>query len=201
MRPPTTKRAKMTTTAPGTLRGCARPLFSRKSMICIVFLIVPFRVANRKIDNLLSSGRPPSSALARLINRASQQDAWTDQLRALLPQELASECRVANVRDQILTVHIGNAAWATRFRFLIPSLLESLVRLADFTAVTDIRLKVVPVVVVDGIHEAQHAHAIRPPDRVPLLELANGIDDAGLRETILRLAAHGNTAPPSPTVR
>jgi len=117
-------------------------------------------------------------------------------LRALLPQDLASECRVANVRDQVLTVHINNAAWATRFRFLIPGLLESLVRLADFTAVNDIRLKVVPAV-ADAISEAQSAYTIRPPDRVPLLELANGTDDAGLRETILRLAAHGAT-PSSP---
>ena len=153
-------------------------------------------MANRKIYSLLSSGHPPNSALARLINRASLQDAWTDQLRALLPQDLASECRVANVRDQVLTVHINNAAWATRFRFLIPGLLESLVRLADFTAVNDIRLKVVPAV-ADAISEAQSAYTIRPPDRAPLLELANGIDDAGLRETILRLAAHGAT-PPSP---
>ena len=157
-------------------------------------------MANRKIDSLLSSSHPPNSALARLINRASIQDAWTDQLRALLPQDLASECRVANVRDQVLTVHINNAAWATRFRFLIPGLLEGLVRLADFTTVNDIRLKVVPAV-VDAIREAQGTHAIRPPDRVPLLELANGTDDAGLRETILRLAAHGATPPASPKGR
>ena len=55
--------------------------------------------------------------------------------RALLPQDLASECRVANVRDQVLTVHINNAAWATRLRFLTgESLLPNLNRLADFTA-------------------------------------------------------------------
>jgi len=149
-------------------------------------------VAKRKIDTLLSSGHPPSSALARLINRASQQDAWTDQLRALLPQDLASECRVANVRDQVLTVHINNAAWATRLRFLIPGLLENLVRLADFTAVNDIRLKVVPVA-SKSISAAEAAQEIRPPDRAPLLELANGIDDAGLRYAILRLAAHADT--------
>ena len=149
-------------------------------------------MAKRKIDTLLSSGHPPSSALARLINRASQQDAWTDQLRALLPQDLASECRVANVRDQVLTVHINNAAWATRLRFLIPGLLENLVRLADFTAVNDIRLKVVPVA-SKSISAAEAAQEIRPPDRAPLLELANGIDDAGLRCAILRLAAHADT--------
>ena len=151
-------------------------------------------MANRKIDNLLSSGHSPHSSLARLVNRASQQDAWTDQLRALLPQDLASECRVANVRDQVLTVHINNAAWATRLRFLTEALLPNLNRLADFTAVNEIRLKVVPVV-TDVVPTAPRATELRPPDRVPLLELANGIDDAGLRNAILRLAAHAEAEP------
>ena len=151
-------------------------------------------MANRKIDSLLSSGHSPHSSLARLVNRASQQDAWTDQLRALLPQDLASECRVANVRDQVLTVHINNAAWATRLRFLTEALLPNLNRLADFTAVNEIRLKVVPVV-TDVAPAVPRATELRPPDRVPLLELANGIDDAGLRNAILRLAAHAEAEP------
>ena len=150
-------------------------------------------MANRKIDSLLSSGHSPHSSLARLVNRASQQDAWTDQLRALLPQDLALECRVANVRDQILTVHINNAAWATRLRFLTPGLLPNLNRLADFTAVNEIRLRVVPVVA--DVPTALRAAELRPPDRVPLLELANGIDDADLRNAVLRLAAHAGVEP------
>ena len=104
--------------------------------------------------------------------------------------------RVANVRDQVLTVHINNAAWATRLRFLTPGLLLNLNRLADFTTVNEIRLKVVPVV-TDAISNAQGATDLRPPDRVPLLELANGIDDADLRGAILRLAAHAESEPPA----
>jgi len=157
-------------------------------------------VANRKIDTLLSSGQSPSSALARLVARASQQDAWTDQLRALLPQDLASECRVANVRDQVLTVHINNAAWATRLRFLIPGLLAGLNRLADFTAVNDVRLKVVPSA-TGAISSPEGSSEIRPPDRVPLLELASTIDHADLKGAILRLAAHGEVETPTPPAR
>jgi hypothetical protein len=123
-----------------------------------------------------------------LIRHASLQDAWTDQLRALLPQDLASECRVANVRDQVLTVHINNAAWATRLRFQIPQLIESLRRLADFASVNEIRLKVVPV--ADAASPVHGTEERRPPDRVPLLELAGTIDDADLKDVLLRLAAH-----------
>jgi hypothetical protein len=153
-------------------------------------------VANRKIESLLSSNQHPASALARLLGHAARQDAWTAQLRALLPQELASECRIGNVRDHVLTVHINNAAWATRLRFLVPELLQSLNRLADFTTITEIRLKVVPL--VPAAQQTTHNNSsVRPPDPVPLLELASHIDSDGLRSAILRLAAYAERRPPS----
>jgi hypothetical protein len=149
-------------------------------------------VANRKIHSLLSSNQHPASALARLLGHAARQDAWTAQLRALLPQELASECRIGNVRDHVLTVHINNAAWATRLRFLVPELLQSLNRLADFATATDIRLRVVPL--VPAALQITHINStVRPPDRVPLLELASRVDSDDLRDAILRLAAYAET--------
>jgi Dna[CI] antecedent, DciA len=151
-------------------------------------------VTNRKIDNLLSPGRPPSSALARLVDRASRQDAWTDQFRALLPQDLASECRVANVRDRVLTVHINNAAWATRLRFLIPGLLDSLARLADFSTVSEICLRVVPNA-SDAIAPTGLDGYFRLPDGTTLRELASRVDDADLKGAILRLATHADMPP------
>jgi len=57
-------------------------------------------------------------------------------------------------------------------------------------------LRVVPVV-TDAVPPAPRATELRPPDRVPLLELANGIDDADLRSAILRLAAHAEAEPPA----
>ena len=72
------------------------------------------------------------------------------------------QCRVANVRDQVLTVHINNAAWATRLRFLIPDLLQSLNRLADFTAIDEVRLKTVPAVadVIVSVTARPEIHAL-----------------------------------------
>lgn len=151
-------------------------------------------MANRKIDSLLSSHHHRPSALARLLGHAARQDAWTAQLRALLPQELASECRIGNVRDHVLTVHINNAAWATRLRFLVPDMLRSLNRLADFSTVTEIRLKVVPL--VPAALQATHIDSsVRTPNPVALLELASHVDSDGLRSAILRLAAYAETRP------
>ena len=165
-------------------------------------------LANRTIRSLLATGRSQPSALARLLGHASRQDAWTAQLRALLPQELASECRVGNVRDQILTVHINSAGWATRFRFLTPSLLGALRQLSDFAAITEIRVKVVAVT-TEATPAIQGDVELKPAARPPLVELASRVDSEELRNAILRLAAHAQptsraeprnvTSPPAET--
>lgn len=145
---------------------------------------------NRKIETLLSLQDRPRSTIARLLNQASARDAWTAQLRAFLPRELSSSCQVANVRDHLMAVHIHNAAWATRFRFLIPELLPQLNQLADFAAVREIRIRVAPVAEVD---RAQRACTVEraPPDDKVLTALADTLEYGDLKTAILRLARHG----------
>jgi len=149
-------------------------------------------LANRTIHSLLATGRSQPSALARLLGHASRQDAWTAQLRALLPQELASECRVGNVRDQILTVHINSAAWATRFRFVAPDVLGALRQLSDFADIAEIRVKVVAVA-APSTRAIPSDVELKPAARLPLIELASRVDCEELRGAILRLAAHARS--------
>ena len=67
--------------------------------------------------------------------------SWTNQFRALLPQEEAPRFEVANISGPNLTVHASSAAWATRLRFRIPELLPVLRRLEDFSKVEHIRIR------------------------------------------------------------
>jgi hypothetical protein len=144
-------------------------------------------MSRRKIDQLLSSqGR--RSGIARLIAHASSREAWTAALRALLPAELCSECQVANVRDHVLTVHINNAAWATRFRFLIPELLPKLNRLADFASVREVRIKVVAAGAEAPSDPIFARRDRQPPNAELLRDFADSLDYGELREAILRLA-------------
>lgn len=124
------------------------------------------------------------------------RDAWSAQLRALLPREMGAQCQVANVRDHILSVHINNAAWATRFRLLLPDLLPRLNQLADFAAVTEIRLKVEPFgqqsVGLQAMRDGVHTSRPNPPHRKTLTDLAGTLQYDQLREAILRLASHAD---------
>ena len=72
------------------------------------------------------------------------QESWTSQLRTLLSPELAPHCIVRDLKHVTLLVQTTDATWATRLRFQKVPLLAELNKLADFSAVTDLRIQVVP---------------------------------------------------------
>lgn len=149
-------------------------------------------MARHRIDELLTTPARRSS-FTRLLVHASSRDAWNAALRAVLPSELCSECQVANLRDQVLTVHLTTASWATRLRFLVPDLLPRLNRLSDFAEVREVRIKVVPV---DApATAAPDARTLRrPPDGALLTRLADDLDDSALKTALLKLAGHARDA-------
>ena len=94
------------------------------------------------IDQILHDGQPRRSALRRLVDRAQERKAWTDQLRAVLPADEAGHYVVANIRAECLVIHAENASWATRLKFRAPELLRELQALKDFAQVREIRVRV-----------------------------------------------------------
>ncbi len=100
------------------------------------------QVSRSTIDDLLSEGHKRFSPLQRLLRQASDQDAWTKELQALLPDPLKRDCRVSTLRGNALVVLCSNGATATRLRFLVPELLPKLTVLGHFRYVTEIRLKI-----------------------------------------------------------
>jgi hypothetical protein len=121
-----------------------------------------------------------------------------------VPEDLRDQCLVANLRDQVLTVHTTGAAWATRMRFFAPDLLPKLNRLADFAPVREIRVRVTsPAVLPDPTPVITR----RPnaPNGAALNELAMSLDYGVLKAAILRLARHaapaGETRDPSQSTR
>ena len=95
-----------------------------------------------KIDDLLTERHRRFSALQQLLKRAADQESWTAQLQALLPDPLSRDCRVVDIQGSIVIVACSSAASATRLRVLAPDLLIELVQLADFRKVQDIRIRV-----------------------------------------------------------
>jgi hypothetical protein len=67
-----------------------------------------------------------SGHLPRLVKRAQALQALDDRLGEYLTPLLKSHCTVAALRDDILVINAHSPAWATRLRYLAPSILEFL---------------------------------------------------------------------------
>lgn len=99
-------------------------------------------MSQNKIDDLLSERHRRFSPLQTLLHRAANQDAWTAQLQALLPEPLRRDCRVTDVRGDTVVVLCGNAASATRLRFMADDLLLRLTQLSDFCRASRLQIRV-----------------------------------------------------------
>jgi len=99
-------------------------------------------VSKHTIDDLLSERHRRFSPLQRLLKRAAQQQSWTAELQAVVPESLRAQCRIGDIRGSRATIVCRNAACATRIRFLAPQLLKQLKNLADFRGVEEIQVRV-----------------------------------------------------------
>ena len=68
------------------------------------------------------------------------QNALLNQIRRLLPADLALHCRAAQVREGRLVLHVDSPVWATRLRYLAPELLSQL--RPEHTALTAVTVRV-----------------------------------------------------------
>jgi hypothetical protein len=81
--------------------------------------------------------------LARLVQRAHEASELDAQVRALLPEDLAAHVTGAVLHDETVVILVDSAAWASRLRFHVTELVQSLAPRYD-GAVARIRVKVRP---------------------------------------------------------
>ncbi|MEZ5558809.1 MAG: DciA family protein [Pseudomonadales bacterium] len=99
-------------------------------------------MSRAKINELLSERHRRFSPLQRLLHRASAQQSWTAQLRALLPEPLCRDCVVTEINGPVVVILCSNAASATRLRFMAQDLLSELTQLGDFRTAQEIHIRV-----------------------------------------------------------
>jgi hypothetical protein len=114
----------------------------------------------------------------------SAQQALLEQVRQLLPGDLASHCVAAQERDQQLVLHLDSPAWATRLRYTSPQLL-SLLKTAH-PSLREIKVKMVltrspPRRRLSAPHHSDLAAAI-------ILDSAEDTKHPQLRDALLRLS-------------
>ncbi len=87
-----------------------------------------------------------NSPLSPVLTQIARIQQWNDTLSAALPHEteLLRHCVAVSLENHVLTIVAENPHWVTRFRFLIPDLLENLRKQPAYAALHSIRCKVSP---------------------------------------------------------
>lgn len=73
--------------------------------------------------------------LAHIIKKLDAHEATIRIVQFLLPQEEAKHCTSARVQGTTVFLTFDSNAWATRARFRVPTLLEAMQELAQFSHV------------------------------------------------------------------
>ena len=99
-------------------------------------------MTNRKIVDILIDNPRRHSPLQRLLHQAAIQDAWTAELRVLLPDALKNRCKVTEVSPRTITILCTDAATATKLRFLASDLRSQLEHLSHYRNAGELRIRV-----------------------------------------------------------
>lgn len=76
----------------------------------------------RNIAELIEGAQ---SVLQQLWEKNLHLQQINQTLPNILPKPLAQHCRVVNLREQTVVIYADSAAWATRLRYLIPTVLQA----------------------------------------------------------------------------
>src|SRR5258708_5353538 len=91
---------------------------------------------NKNIASFLTE----NASLHAILQKARYLGELDNILKKMLDKDIAPHCCVANFRDNILVIQCKNAAWATRFKFLIPDLLKNLRQKANLPSLASISI-------------------------------------------------------------
>ena len=136
--------------------------------------------------------RRKKGEVEHLVTQTRELKQFTRLLQAELDPSLAPHCHVAQLTSTQLTVVVDSPAWATRFRFQATPLLRQLAKKHQvFQSVTNVEVKIYPARL-----------RRRTPTSIPryissdaaavITDMANSIDDTGLKQALLRLASRSN---------
>jgi hypothetical protein len=126
--------------------------------------------------------------LGSLSNKASYLRHLNLAVQALLPEDLAAHCQVANVRDNVLVLHLDGAEWATALHYQVSDLLSQLRQQAAYARLKSIQYKIRPVARRRKIAAVEPAKPLSLKTRKLLEDTAKSVKNKELAEALARLS-------------
>lgn len=132
-----------------------------------------------------------SDELATLITRTKQLKRFTSQLRRHLDAELAPHCYIGNLEKSSLTIMVDSAAWATKLRFVAPTLIAPLRQESPvFSEIKQIMVKVLTPTPESEVSIHTQGPQMNEENARGIESLADDIDDPALQQALHKLARH-----------
>ena len=136
--------------------------------------------------------RRKKGEVEHLVTQTRELKQFTQLLQAELDPALAPHCHVAQLTPTQLTIVVDSPAWSTRLRFQAATLLRQLSKKHQiFQGVTNIEIKIYPT-------RLPRPTPISKPRQIStgaatvITDMANSIEDTGLKQALLRLASRSN---------
>lgn len=132
------------------------------------------------------------NAFSNLTGRLQQIRAWDRLLAESLPSSekmLANHCHVIHADEVRLVLVVDSPNWATRLRFLVPTLLSTLQKQAGFSTLREISHRIALPLAWRQQGSAKSRPLPLSANTVShLQQAAQGIRHPGLRAALLRMA-------------
>ena len=138
-------------------------------------------------SNTKISAKTVLNSLGSLSDKATFLQRLNLAVKALLPSDLAAHCQVANVRDNVLILHLDTAAWATALHYQTTDLLSQLRQQACYAGLRTIQYKIRPT---EGERKkvVTEAKPLSVATRKLLSDTANNLGNKELAEALKRLS-------------
>jgi hypothetical protein len=138
----------------------------------------------RKVASLL---KKQSGALQHSLEHSLRLKQLDYAIKALLPEELASHCRIANLRKNRVVMQADSTAWATRLRYQTPEILKQLQEYNALQGIKSIQVTVAPASKPRGKTRRQ-ARPLSEQNARIIRSAAESLADPELAAALRRLA-------------
>lgn len=142
----------------------------------------------QSIQSLLHIATPD---IADILGRARFLARMRAAVLDILPEAAAPHVQIASYEKYRLRLHVSNASWGTRLRYMQPAIAQALAqRMRLHIETVDIRVRPVGF---DATPTPRPPRVLSQTSRAHIRQVADHIDDAELAAALTRLAAAGRT--------
>jgi hypothetical protein len=127
-----------------------------------------------------------NAALNKLIQRAQLLEKLNHEFQRHLPAQFSAHCRLANIDNDTIIVHVDNASFASLLRFQAPKLCQTLANELNLN-IQSMRVKVKPIHY--GKSESVTNTMTLPKSAASILQqTAACLDEGSLKSSLEKLA-------------